>query len=33
MALYAPYASVAKGWHRLRVLNGSTARVYNLAIL
>lgn len=29
---YAPYASVAKGWHRLRLLNGSTARVYNLAL-
>lgn len=29
--IYAPYASVAKGWYRLRVLNGSTARVYNLA--
>lgn len=29
--IYAPYASVAKGWHRLRLLNGSTARVYNLA--
>lgn len=29
--LHAPYASVAKGWYRFRVLNGSTARVYNLA--
>jgi blue copper oxidase len=29
--IYAPYANVAKSWHRLRILNGSTARVYNLA--
>ncbi|HRE65723.1 MAG TPA: multicopper oxidase domain-containing protein [Cyclobacteriaceae bacterium] len=29
--IYAPVASIAKGWQRLRVLNGSTARVYNLA--
>jgi blue copper oxidase len=28
---YAPVASVSKSWHRLRILNGSTARVYNLA--
>lgn len=28
---HAPFASVTKGWHRLRILNGSTARVYNLA--
>jgi FtsP/CotA-like multicopper oxidase with cupredoxin domain len=30
--LHAPYLSVASGWYRLRVLNGSTARVYNLAL-
>lgn len=29
--IHAPYANVAKGWYRLRLLNGSTARVYNLA--
>jgi len=29
--IYAPVASIAKGWQRFRVLNGSTARVYNLA--
>jgi blue copper oxidase len=28
----SPYASVRKGWNRLRLLNGSTARVYNLAL-
>lgn len=26
----SPFKSVKSGWHRLRVLNGSTARVYNL---
>lgn len=26
----APFMNVAGGWYRLRVLNGSTARVYNL---
>lgn len=30
--IHAPYTNVAKGWHRLRVLNGSTARVFNLAL-
>jgi blue copper oxidase len=29
---YAPYHKVATRWYRLRVLNGSTARVYNLAL-
>jgi blue copper oxidase len=29
--IYAPYVNVNKSWHRLRILNGSTARVYNLA--
>jgi len=29
--VYSPVASVANTWHRLRLLNGSTARVYNLA--
>jgi FtsP/CotA-like multicopper oxidase with cupredoxin domain len=29
---YAPYHKVASRWYRLRVLNGSTARVYNLAL-
>jgi blue copper oxidase len=28
---HSPLASVAKSWYRLRILNGSTARVYNLA--
>ena len=27
---YAPFQNVAAGWYRLRMLNGSTARVYNL---
>ena len=27
-----PVASVANTWYRLRLLNGSTARVYNLAL-
>mgnify|MGYP002335958728 CR=1 FL=1 len=30
--LHAPYLNVAAGWYRLRLLNGSTARVYKLAI-
>lgn len=30
--IFSPYASVSKGWTRLRLLNGSTARVYNLAL-
>ena len=30
--LHAPFLSVATGWHRLRILNGSTARVYNLGL-
>jgi blue copper oxidase len=29
--VFAPVASVANTWYRLRLLNGSTARVYNLA--
>lgn len=29
--LHAPFLNVAAGWYRLRILNGSTARVYNLA--
>ena len=29
--IHSPFASVSKGWYRLRILNGSTARVYNLA--
>lgn len=29
---FSPYASVCRGWTRLRLLNGSTARVYNLAM-
>jgi blue copper oxidase len=29
--VFAPLASVANTWYRLRLLNGSTARVYNLA--
>jgi len=28
---HSPFASVSKGWYRLRILNGSTARVYDLA--
>jgi len=30
--IFSPYASVSKGWQRLRLLNGSTARVYNLTL-
>jgi blue copper oxidase len=30
--VYSPFASVANTWYRLRLLNGSTARVYNLAL-
>ncbi|MGC1242598.1 MAG: multicopper oxidase family protein [Chryseosolibacter sp.] len=30
--IHAPVLNVATGWYRLRVLNGSTARVYNLAL-
>ena len=30
--LHAPYLNVAATWYRLRILNGSTARVYNLAL-
>ncbi len=29
---YSPYHNVATRWYRVRVLNGSTARVYNLAL-
>lgn len=29
---HAPFLSVASTWYRLRILNGSTARVYNLAM-
>ena len=29
--VHAPVLKVASGWYRLRVLNGSTARVYNLS--
>lgn len=29
--VHSPFAEVRRGWYRLRVLNGSTARVYNLA--
>jgi blue copper oxidase len=29
--IYAPFASVGKSWYRMRLLNSSTARVYNLA--
>lgn len=29
---HAPFLSVASTWYRLRILNGSTARVYNLAL-
>lgn len=29
---HAPFLNVASGWYRLRILNGSTARVYNLAL-
>lgn len=30
--IHAPVLNVASGWYRLRILNGSTARVYNLAL-
>ena len=30
--VYAPYSNVAKRFYRMRVLNGSTARIYNLAL-
>ncbi len=30
--IFSPYVSVSKGWTRFRLLNGSTARVYNLAL-
>jgi blue copper oxidase len=30
--IHAPFLNVASGWYRLRLLNGSTARVYNLAL-
>jgi blue copper oxidase len=30
--LHAPFLSVTSGWYRLRILNGSTARVYNLGL-
>lgn len=30
--IHAPYFNVATTWYRLRILNGSTARVYKLAI-
>lgn len=29
---HAPFLNVAAGWYRLRLLNGSTARVYNVGI-
>ncbi len=29
---HAPFLNVASGWYRFRVLNGSTARVYNLSL-
>jgi len=29
--IHSPYVSVEAGWYRLRVLNGSTARLYKLA--
>jgi blue copper oxidase len=29
--LHAPYLEISADWYRLRLLNGSTARVYNLA--
>jgi len=29
--IHSPYVNVEAGWYRLRVLNGSTARVYKLA--
>jgi len=30
--LHAPYVSVSSEWYRFRILNGSTARVYNLGL-
>ena len=30
--VHAPYLNVASTWYRLRILNGSTARVYKLAL-
>ena len=30
--VFSPYRNVNKGWTRLRLLNGSTARVYNLSL-
>ena len=30
--VYSPVRSVATRWYRMRILNGSTARVYNLAL-
>ena len=30
--VHGPFVNVARGWYRLRILNGSTARVYNLAL-
>jgi blue copper oxidase len=30
--LHSPYLNVEKGWYRFRVLNGSTARLYNLSL-
>jgi FtsP/CotA-like multicopper oxidase with cupredoxin domain len=30
--LHAPFLSVSSDWYRFRILNGSTARVYNLAL-
>jgi FtsP/CotA-like multicopper oxidase with cupredoxin domain len=30
--IHAPVLNVASGWYRFRILNGSTARVYNLAL-
>jgi FtsP/CotA-like multicopper oxidase with cupredoxin domain len=30
--IHAPFLNVASGWYRFRVLNASTARVYNLAL-
>jgi blue copper oxidase len=30
--LHAPYLAIKSGWYRMRILNGSTARVYNLSL-
>ena len=30
--VFAPFKSIANAWYRLRLLNGSTARVYNLSL-